>query len=373
MIFYCEARIFSGQERMYLIAACAMSFSEKSIIIINESNLIAIDYCKENGNFSEIITIKDFDPKFSSLYVWFRWKRIYSFIKLLKAKHPVYKTLCVSQGRIESGNIAIIAAKLLRKKIISYIPMVHYHFQMEQRSISTIIKDMLCVPLYKLPNSFITISNAVANDLKKKTSANVLVVENFIDKKNYQEIDNPPPSFNEKNVIKIVLPGRLLNKQKGQLDFVEAINYLKNENCKDIVCYIVGEGPDKKIINEHIKRYKLSETIHLLGNRNDLVSIMDGCDLVVLPSRFEGVPLVLLEAALLQKHIIASDIVGFNDYLHAECLFKPSNPISLANKIKEYIKSDGKPTYYKATLSNVLMRNENQFKNDFITALKKLS
>lgn len=105
--------------------------------------------------------------------------------------------------------------------------MVHYHFQMEQRSISTIIKDMLCVPLYKLPNSFITISNAVANDLKKKTSANVLVVENFIDKKNYQKIDNPPPSFNEKNVIKIVLPGRLLNKQKGQLDFVEAINYLK--------------------------------------------------------------------------------------------------------------------------------------------------
>ncbi|MCV5446575.1 hypothetical protein OFN46_33930, partial [Escherichia coli] len=69
MIFYCEARIFSGQERMYLIAACAMSFSEKSIIIINESNLIAIDYCRENGNFSEIITIKDFDPKFSSLYV----------------------------------------------------------------------------------------------------------------------------------------------------------------------------------------------------------------------------------------------------------------------------------------------------------------
>ena len=93
----------------------------------------------------------------------------------------------------------------------------------------------------------------------------------------------------------------------------------------------------------------------------------------LLPSRFEGVPLVLLEAALLQKHIIASDIVGFNDYLHAECLFKPSNPISLANKIKEYIKSDGKPTYYKATLSNVLMRNENQFKNDFITALRKLS
>ncbi|GHK80153.1 hypothetical protein ECZU15_10850 [Escherichia coli] len=64
---------------------------------------------------------------------------------------------------------------------------------------------------------------------------------------------------------------------------------------------------------------------------------------------------VLLEAALLQKHIIASDIVGFNDYLHAECLFKPSNPISLANKIKEYIKSDGNPHTIKATLSNVLM------------------
>ncbi|WP_374707577.1 glycosyltransferase [Escherichia coli] len=54
-------------------------------------------------------------------------------------------------------------------------------------------------------------------------------------------------------------------------------------------------------MNEHIKRYKLSETIHLLGNRNDLVSIMDGCDLVVLPSRFEGVPLCIARSGSTTK------------------------------------------------------------------------
>lgn len=100
---------------------------------------------------------------------------------------------------------------------------------------------------------------------------------------------------------------------------------------------------------------------------------MDGCDLVVLPSRFEGVPLVLLEAAMLHKQIIASDIVGFNDFLYDECLFEPSNPVSLANKLKEFLKSDVKNANYKATLDNVLTRDENRFKNDFITALKKLS
>ncbi|HHT5712943.1 TPA: glycosyltransferase [Raoultella ornithinolytica] len=373
MIFYCESRIFSGQERMYLIAACAMSYSEKSIIIINEANINAIDYCKSNGNFSEIITVKDFDPKFSSLFIWFRWKRIYSFLRLLIDKQSEYKTLCVSQGRIESGNIGVIAAKLLRQKVISYIPMVHSHSQMEQKSTSTIIKDLLCAPLYKLPDSFITISDAVARDLTKKSTANVLVVENFIDKKNFKQIDNIPPSFNAKDIFKILLPGRLLNKQKGQLDFIEAIKYLINDNLQGIVCYIVGDGPDKSIISERINQYKLNGIIHLLGNRNDLVSIMDGCDLVVLPSKFEGVPLVLLEAAMLRKQIIASDIVGFNDYLYDGCLFEPSNPVSLANKIKEFLNSDVNDTKYKATLNNVLTRDENRFKNDFIAALKKLS
>lgn len=373
MIFYCESRIFSGQERMYLIAACAMSYSEKSIIIINESNINAIDYCKKNGSFSEIIPIKDFHPKFSSLLIWFRWKRIYTFLRLLTAKQSEYKTLCVSQGRIESGNIGVIAAKLLRQKVISYIPMVHSHVQMEHESISTKIKDLLCVPLYKLPDSFITISDAVARDLTKKSSADVLVVENFINKKNVQQIENIPPSFNEKNIFKILLPGRLLNKQKGQLDFIEAIKYLINDNFPSIVCYIVGDGPDKSIITDRINLHKLNGVIHLLGNRNDLVTIMDGCDLVVLPSRFEGVPLVLLEAALLRKQIIASDIVGFNDFLYNECLFEPSNPASLANKLKEFINTNVNHAKYKTALDNILTRDEHRFKNDFITALKKLS
>lgn len=43
---------------MYLIAACAMSYSEKSIIIINESNINAIAYCKGNGNFLKLLLLK---------------------------------------------------------------------------------------------------------------------------------------------------------------------------------------------------------------------------------------------------------------------------------------------------------------------------
>ncbi|HBR2685367.1 TPA: glycosyltransferase, partial [Klebsiella pneumoniae] len=197
---------------------------------------------------------------------------------------------------------------------------------------------------------------------------------NFVHQRTISSTQENPPHLDDKDYFKLILPGRLLNKQKGQIDLIRALNLIIPKlECK-VLCYIVGEGPDKENIAQEIDKLKLSENVFLLGNRSDLLYIMLNSDLVVLPSHFEGVPLVLLEAALLQRNIIASDIVGYNNYLSKEKLFTHGDYLSIASAIlREISSSKDLQIRYEEDLIYLLSRTEITFKNDFSHALEILT
>ena len=65
MIFYCETKLFSGQERMFLTGACFISKKEKSILIINKENKAGIDFAKTEGDFKNIKYVDDFNDMVS--------------------------------------------------------------------------------------------------------------------------------------------------------------------------------------------------------------------------------------------------------------------------------------------------------------------
>lgn len=374
MIFYCESRIFSGQERMFLTAACAESMKRKCVLIINKNNKGGLSFVRENGSFIELHLIEDIKPKLLSVMVWFKWKNILSLAIYLKKNKNISSAICISQGRIESGNIGVLAAKIVGMRVISYIPMVHDHIEMGASKFAGKIKDLLCSILYKLPDGFITISSEVASALCKKTDKDIAVVENFVQKRVIIGTKEELPHLDDEEYFKIVLPGRLLDKQKGQTDLISALSLVLKISNQKMLCYIVGDGPDRDKIAEKIKNLKLGNNVFLLGNRDDLLYIMSKSDLVVLPSRFEGVPLVLLEAALMHKNIIASDIVGYNNYLSKEKLFPAKDYHAIAETIlKQLAEHESPQMIYKTSLIELLTRTEGHFIKDFSRELTKLA
>jgi glycosyltransferase involved in cell wall biosynthesis len=87
----------------------------------------------------------------------------------------------------------------------------------------------------------------------------------------------------------------------------------------------VGEGPYKPVLEAaRVADPDLSPHIILEGWRPAAVA-MSGCDVLFLPSRFEGVPLVMLEAMALGRPVVASDLPGTREYLPADCLFPVGN------------------------------------------------
>lgn len=113
--------------------------------------------------------------------------------------------------------------------------------------------------------------------------------------------------LNLSNNAKIILSiGRLTTVKNISL-IIKAMVLLNSH--KDIIFLHAGDGSEKDFLDQEIKRAGLSENCKLLGLRNDIPELLLASDLFVMPSFFEGLPLVLLEAQAAGLPIVASDVI----------------------------------------------------------------
>jgi glycosyltransferase involved in cell wall biosynthesis len=84
-------------------------------------------------------------------------------------------------------------------------------------------------------------------------------------------------------------------------------------------CFIAGEGPERRHLESLIRKYGLEETVTLLGHvpPEQMDSVYQRADLLVLTSRSEGIPLVLMEAMAAGKVVLAPAITGIPELILA--------------------------------------------------------
>ena len=139
--------------------------------------------------------------------------------------------------------------------------------------------------------------------------------------------------------VKLLFVGRLVN-QKGIDVLLDALYKLDSKNLWSL--NIVGDGPLKEILNESVFRLKLENNVNFLGwkDRNDLPSIYKENDILILPSRDEGMPNVMLEAMASSLPIIGSRVSGMDQVIINNkngLLVKPGDSDELHYAIKKLI------------------------------------
>lgn len=101
----------------------------------------------------------------------------------------------------------------------------------------------------------------------------------------------------------------------GHFSYQKNHEYLINvfaEVLKEIpnaVLMLIGDGKLRGEIEKQIYKLGISKNVLLLGNRSDISELMQSMDILVFPSRFEGLPVVLVEAQAAGLKVIASDNV----------------------------------------------------------------
>lgn len=109
-----------------------------------------------------------------------------------------------------------------------------------------------------------------------------------------------------------------LSKRKNQIQIVKAMGEVIKTN-KDIKVLLVGEGETRSILENEIKRLRLTNNVLLLGYRKDVQKIMNISDVIGLFSIHEGLPKNLLEGMACGKVIICTNIRGNNDLIEHNC------------------------------------------------------
>jgi glycosyltransferase involved in cell wall biosynthesis len=185
---------------------------------------------------------------------------------------------------------------------------------------------------WKKVDKIIAISKEIYTDLIHNGvhKENIVFIPNSVNTDYY----SPPISKIWNYPLKILFVGRL-SEQKGVDILLCAMNEVIQKGL-DSFLTIVGDGPMRQELEQQVKDLEITEHVKFIGNTNDVIRYYHDSHILVIPSNWEGLPLVLLEGMGCELPIVASEIGGIREVIQDGInglLFPMGNAKELASKI----------------------------------------
>lgn len=302
-------------------------------------------------------------------------RQLFYMLQALKNAKIDIRVICLTEGevyqeRIESlgieieyvganGNRLVRLAKIienLRKNKPDIIQSSHFYTNiygaiagkiLQIKSIGAIRNDLtseinadrffgkwqVSLPDHLIANSKLALDRAIKWGI---SGEKIDFVRNVVNLGNTKQ-NSPQRNNNEINIIYV---GRLSEQKRPEI-FVELAVYLKkNSENTNVNFQMIGEGP----LFENLK--KQAESFHLiapnfvfLGNQKDVLPFYQNADLLVLTSKYEGTPNVILEAMACGLPILATKVGGIPEIVSDKCgiLVDPENKTELFESSKKLI------------------------------------
>lgn len=133
-----------------------------------------------------------------------------------------------------------------------------------------------------------------------------------------------------------------LDKVKDQAGLLAAFKRLHEQagQCAGCRLIIAGDGPEYAELQRRIEQLDLTQTVRLLGNRSDVADLLAECDVFVLPSIAEGMPVTLMEAMASGLPVVATDVGGVAAVVEngtTGTLVPPGDAQALAEALGAYV------------------------------------
>ncbi|MFV7531589.1 glycosyltransferase family 4 protein [Enterobacter mori] len=359
ILFINESPIYGGHEEMFLRHLREISKSNYLYItlIVNDRNKRLIDEVNSLAEKKESIDLKLIKHHFLGLPLRpitniLCLKDLYWLLKKIKFIKP--SKIVLIQGTIEIGGLSLFAARCAGKYTSTYLPITKKSQDIGVKFGG--VRDFINKHFYyRLPHEIITISEFNKLELINNFAieeSKIRVVKNFI--------DAPSDIFSKKNQKKnniLLIIGRIDLNQKRQDLFLDY--FVNSELSSFFEVHIIGDGNDEA--SQAIRdKFRGKHNIVFCGwmSSNEVGQRLAQSRAVIIPSKFEGVPLVMIEAVKSGKVVIASNVDGMKEYLPKEWLFDVDE-MSDALRVISYLKENPKK------LDDLLPAIQTQFQEIF--------
>ncbi|WP_436715002.1 glycosyltransferase family 4 protein [Roseiconus lacunae] len=254
------------------------------------------------------------------------------------------KTRVVPYGRLRSSNLFLQLASLLqleqsRRKQKRGIFHIHepYLYQSASRLFSGRSRVIAHVHIENPPKVFrwcfrrppsciITCSKHLATRVRESlpesvaVNCNILAAPNAVDTGRF----TPGDRADSRSLLNLpqgtcgVLMIANLAPHKGQVTAIRALRNLL-DNGRDVECWIAGteRKPNGYLsdLKSLAKKLDLADRVRFLGHCDNPETLLNACDILVLPSTKEGLPLSILEAQATKRPVIASPTAGIPEVI----------------------------------------------------------
>lgn len=276
-------------------------------LVNNAHEVFLLTQCKK-GNYhiaSEKLGVKTFEftiPKSSFLYFF---KHALFLIKFCKKNNIDYVF-----SHLENASLsAVIAQFFIRAKVITFRHIVDEAYLLKSKRF--ILQNKI---VYHLSKKIVVVSNRSKQfmvEIEKINQGKICVINlaynfNLYSQPNEETVNIIKSTYN--NNLIILTAGRLLDAKRPDVSISVVESLIKKKY--NVKLLILGDGPNREKLQNLILKKNLQDYVYLLGFKNNIIDYLSACDILLHPSILDSSSVIIKEAGLLKKTVIACKEVG---------------------------------------------------------------
>ena len=252
-----------------------------------------------------------------------RWRIVEIFRDLVATSRilrrmPGDSIALFAPGVVQTAPWHILVAALCRLRVASYVPMAYGSRGMRFRFAT--LRDWIVRQVIRHVDIWITITEQQRRLLKDqwRIDAPIYVVPNRLNLPGAAATVRPIPA-DERRPTRVLFLGRFERNQKGLDWLVAELRRHRSSWAGHMRFVFQGQGEYEQALRQ--LALESSDGAVSIAPWGNVVQEMQQADVLLLPSRFEGFPLVAVEATHYGVPVVASNQAGLADVLPPECIF----------------------------------------------------
>ncbi|MEO1245959.1 MAG: glycosyltransferase family 4 protein [Pseudomonadota bacterium] len=249
--------------------------------------------------------VDDFRHRFAAAELPFdtlqaRGRLDWQAVRSLRARLERDGTGILHSHKYKTTVYALLAARGLNVRVVA----TYHNWLFETRMLAAYA--WLDKRLARYLDGCVAVSQAVLTELEQRTGAShPVLIHNGIDTGHWQPFERPPGAGSGPLVVGFV--GRL-SHDKGAPELFDALRRLAAVGERPVHGLFVGDGDLRSELEGRAREAGLEERVVFRGAVRDVAPEYRNMDVLVLPSRAEGLPMAVLEAMACGLPVVATDV-----------------------------------------------------------------
>lgn len=295
----------------------------------------------------------------------------FSYLRITKTLKEVSKGIDAAIFRLPSPIAFMVLNEIKNKNIPIAVEIVANPFE-KMNNANSVFRYLLHFSIHRKLKNALKFADGVSYVTKHTLQKIYPAIKEKSFTTNYSSVELSESFFykerkltKKKNFVICHVTNQIKTHNKGHIILINALKILKDIGFNNVVVKFAGYGEMVDELKGYSTKFGLNDQVDFVGflSLNELRNFLVESDLMVFPSKTEGMPRCIIEAMATGLPCLSTPVGGTPELLPQSLLFQPNDSIGFAGKIYELFQN---PNLYEE-ISSKLFEKSKDFSSDVLT------